>query len=177
MKVYKPFSKVTLYAGACALVIFGVFVYYQNNRMVEKSFERISSDIDLLRQSIVENHTVALEVSRIIASDVETLKRANSDLFLSNEQIRKEAEKKITALQSQVTNTQSGLDLSAIIKDWRPFIAKVTCSWHSVTEGYTATGSVMKILNTRSRLEKCGKTLEVASCAFSSFTQAMLRKY
>lgn len=141
MKAYKPFSKVTLYACLCAFVISGIFVYYQDKRMIEESLERISGDIELLRQNIIQNYTATLEASRMLASDVETLKQANSDLFLSNEQIRKDAEKKITALQSQVTSTQSGLDLSAIIKDWRPFIAKVTCSWHSVTEGYTATGS------------------------------------
>jgi S1-C subfamily serine protease len=71
------------------------------------------------------------------------LKEANKELFASSEKARKDAEKKITALQSEVTSTQSGLDLSTIIKDWRPFIAKVKCSWYTATTGYTGTGSAL----------------------------------
>lgn len=141
MKLYGPFSKGTIYACMCAVFILSFFVYYQDKKNTQEIFKKVAGNIDVLKESVVQNDVALLEKIEILSEDLETLKKANAELFFSSEQIRKDAEKKITALQSQVTSTQSGLDLSSIIKDWRPFIAKIKCSWYGATTGYTTTGS------------------------------------
>ncbi|MDO8579622.1 MAG: serine protease [bacterium] len=95
------------------------------------SVKNIKKDMDLLSQKLDDTNTALLQaVDKLISDDERLTILEKQSLNLASEQLKIQSESaaKITALSKAVSNTQSGLDLSTIIKLWRPYIARISCT-------------------------------------------------
>ncbi|MEK7163228.1 MAG: trypsin-like peptidase domain-containing protein [Patescibacteria group bacterium] len=106
-----------------------VLAFFLGNLFV--SVKGLKKDVDSLSQKIQNTNTALLQaVDKLISDDGRLTALEKQSLNLAGAQIKIQAESaaKITALSKAISNTQSGLDLSAIIKLWRPYIARISCT-------------------------------------------------
>ncbi|MEK7607810.1 MAG: trypsin-like peptidase domain-containing protein [Patescibacteria group bacterium] len=102
--------------------IFGnTFVYVKN----------LKTDIGTLSQRLEKTNTVLSQAVEKLVSDDErlaTLEKQSSNLASAQIKIQSESATRLAILSSALSSTQSGLDLSTIVKLWRPYIARISCT-------------------------------------------------
>ncbi len=105
-----------------AAFIFGnVFVYVKNLKI----------DMVTLSDKLEKTNTVLLQaVEKLVSDDgrLTVLEKQSFSLASNQSKIQSESAARLAVLSSALSSTQSGLDLSAIIKSWRPYIARISCT-------------------------------------------------
>lgn len=129
--VYRIISVVVL-----AFIFGGAFAYIEN----------LKTDVSSLSQKL-QNTTVALSqaIDKLVSDDerLTNLEKQGSNLASAQIKIQSESTARLAAISSALSNTQSGLDLSAIIKSWRPYIARISCTIDTPTATAEASGSAL----------------------------------
>lgn len=126
------------------IVMVAVLAFVLGNLFV--SVKGLKRDVDSLSQKLQNTNTALLQaVDKLISDDGRLTALEKQSLNLADTQIKIQAESvaKITALSKAISNTQSGLDLSVIIKSWRPYIARISCAIDTPTVTAKTSGSAL----------------------------------
>lgn len=129
--IYKIITTVVL-----AFIFGNLFVNVKN----------LKEDMNSLSQKLDDTNTALLQVvDKLISDDERLTVLEKQSLNLASEQLKIQSESaaKITALSKAISNTQSDLDLSAIIKLWRPYIARISCTIDTPTATAETSGSAL----------------------------------
>jgi S1-C subfamily serine protease len=136
--------KITYGIIVCLILIVSaiIFVYIRD----------LKSDALLTSQKLGKTDALLAQIIEQLIFDngrIATLEEQSYNLATAQEKIKSDASAKLSILSQALFYTQSSLDLSTIIKSWRPYIARISCTIETADAIAETSGSALLSKNSK----------------------------